>query len=62
MEFLKKDNPIKVYTTQDLTKAVLKDHSIFVPVYTKRQVHRYIVQPRGTIFGSKGTRQKRIKF
>lgn len=62
MIFSKNNNPIEAYTTQDLTKAVLKDHAVLVPVYTKRQVHRYIVQPRGTIFGNKGTRQKRIKF
>lgn len=62
MIFFKNSGSIKTYTTQDLTKAVLKDHAIIVPVYTKEQAHRYIVHPRGTIFGNKGKRQKIVKF
>ena len=62
MIIFKRNNSIKDYTTQDLNTAVLKDHTICVPVYTKDQVHRYIVQPRGTIFGNKGTRQRRINL
>lgn len=62
MIFKKKIELNEKYTTQDLTKAILKDHTIIAPVYTDKQMRRFIVHPRGTIFGSGGKRQKIIKF
>lgn len=62
MIFKKKIDSSKNYTTQDLAETVLKDHTIIVPVYTEKQAHRFIVHPRGTIFGNGGKRLKIIKF